>query len=283
MRQCELIQLIERTAPPHLAAPWDHSGLQIAAGREDISRLGVCLDPSPDSVRAALEAGADMILSHHPLLMRPAFFDRLDAAHAVARLLFSHDVPLYAAHTSLDANPHGPAAWLARELDLRDAVVLEPAAGGDGYGFGLCGALPRPLAAEEFLARLPFGRIILAGQDMPLNIARPAVCPGSGGSLLPAAVAAGADLLLTGDITYHIALTSPIAILDVGHFAPEEEMMRRFAALLARHASVPVSFIAARDPFRRLTLPDGAASGHAACFDDTRAGCATDRARARPE
>jgi dinuclear metal center YbgI/SA1388 family protein len=260
MRQCELIQLIERTAPPHLAAPWDHSGLQIAAGRETISHLGVCLDPSPQSVRAALDAGADMILSHHPLLMRPAFLDRLDATHAVARLLFRHDVPLYAAHTSLDANPHGPAAWLARDLDLREAVVLEPAAGGEGYGFGLCGALPRPLAVEEFLARLPFGRenLTLAGQELPSRITRPAVCPGSGGSLLSAAVAAGADLLLTGDVTYHIALASPIAILDVGHFAPEEEMMRRFAASLARHASVPVSFIAARDPFRRLTLPDGA-------------------------
>jgi dinuclear metal center YbgI/SA1388 family protein len=275
MRQCELIRLIEQTAPLHLAAPWDHSGLQIAADREDISRLGICLDPSPDSVRAALEAGADMILSHHPLLMRPAFFDRLDAAHAVARLLFKNDVPLYAAHTSLDANPHGPAAWLAREMELRDPVVLEPAGGGEGCGFGLCGALSAPPDARDFLSRLArwlpagHGGITLAGPDMPSRIARPAVCPGSGGSLLPAAVAAGADLLLTGDITYHTALASPIAILDVGHFALEEEMMRRFAVSLARH--LDVCFIAARDPLRLLPLP--AETGRtAACTEPERRG-----------
>ena len=254
MQQGELITLIERTAPPHLAAAWDHSGLQVAAERTQINRLAVCLDPTPAAIRSALESGADMILSHHPLLMQPRFLNQLDAFHEAARLLLSSGVPLYAAHTSLDANPYGPVTWLAHELDLRDLIVLEPAVD-PGYGLGVVGHLPESISDQELLYRLtPWlrgGHTVLAGPALPgTDIKRIALCPGSGGSLLKAAAAAGAAVMITGDINYHAALESPISILDVGHFLLEEEMMRRFAAALS--SALPVTFITGRDPVQPL-------------------------------
>ena len=69
MKQSELIALIERTAPLAIAAPWDKSGVQVASARQDINRLAVCLDPTPESIRIALSGGAEMILAHHPLTM----------------------------------------------------------------------------------------------------------------------------------------------------------------------------------------------------------------------
>ncbi|MFQ8888856.1 MAG: Nif3-like dinuclear metal center hexameric protein [Bilophila wadsworthia] len=69
MKQSELIALIERTAPLAIAAPWDRSGVQVASARQDINRLAVCLDPTPESIRIALSGGAEMILAHHPLTM----------------------------------------------------------------------------------------------------------------------------------------------------------------------------------------------------------------------
>lgn len=110
MKLADVIHHIERTAPLSIAASWDRSGVQVASGREEIRRLAVCLDPTPASVSRALDEGADMILSHHPLTLEPRFTDRLVAYREVLFLLFRADVPLYAAHTSLDANPVGPVA-----------------------------------------------------------------------------------------------------------------------------------------------------------------------------
>ena len=104
MHIAEIISIIEQMAPLQGAASWDASGLQVAAHRTDATRLAVCLDPSPASVSAALELGAQCILSHHPLALKPSLPNRIDHYHEVLRLLLTNDVPLYAAHTSLDVN-----------------------------------------------------------------------------------------------------------------------------------------------------------------------------------
>ena len=78
MLQSELISIIEQTAPLSLMADWDHSGVQVASTRAEIRHLAVCLDPAPEQLRAAVEAGADMVLTHHPLAMRPAWTSTLN-------------------------------------------------------------------------------------------------------------------------------------------------------------------------------------------------------------
>ena len=260
MKQAEIIKCIEAVAPLGLAASWDVSGLQVAADRDDIHHLAVCLDPLPASVEAALAAGADMLLSHHPLAMNGLRLDRPGAVHSVVRTLMRADVPLYAAHTSLDANPAGPVAWLADEWDLTDRAVLEPCGrhvvGNDDMdcGFGLAGTLKEPLSLPALVAGMtPWvarAAIRVAGES-PARIRRVGICPGSGSSLASAARALGCEVLITGDAKYHTALETPLCLVDVGHFALEEEMMRRFAAFLAQRLSeVRVSFVPARDPFR---------------------------------
>ena len=152
MQPIEIIKAIEEIAPLAAAAGWDVSGQQVAAHRQDVARLAVCLDPTPASVRTALERGAQFVLSHHPLLLKAVLPNRLDDYHEVLRLLFQADVPLYAAHTSLDVNAYGPAGWLARALELRNLSVLEPVAPAVGddlpLGFGLAGDLPSPMVRE---------------------------------------------------------------------------------------------------------------------------------------
>ena len=126
MHIAEIISTIEQMAPLQGAASWDASGLQVAAHRTDATRLAVCIDQSPASIAAALELGAQCILSHHPLALKPSLPNRIDHYHDVLRLLLGNDVPLYAAHTSLDVNSDGPVSWLARELHLDNLAVLEP-------------------------------------------------------------------------------------------------------------------------------------------------------------
>ena len=254
MRQSEIIEIIEQTAPLSIAAGWDNSGLQVASARERVASLAVCLDPTPESIRQALEQGAEMVLSHHPLSMTPFYVNRMDSRREALALLFRADVPLYAAHTSLDANPRGPVSWLAGELGLTDLRVLEETGhmGADACGFGVVGTLGGVLESAKMARMLePWitGTSRLVGQ-LPAVVRTIAICPGSGGDLASEAAALGADVFITGDLKYHAALDFPLPVLDVGHFCLEEEMMRRFAAQLQDSMpDVAVSFIPARDPF----------------------------------
>ncbi len=257
MELCEIISTIEKTAPLSIAAGWDHSGMQVAAERTLIRHLAVCLDPTPSSIGSALELGADMVLSHHPLSLAPRFPDRLDSYHTVLKLLLRANVPLYASHTSLDANPEGPSGWLAKKLELADTSVLEAtgvlrdASGRERpAGFGIAGRLPAPLAIADILAAAGVGTARLVGAEPSRRIERVAICPGSGSSLAALAAAAGAQLLVTGDLKYHDALDAPLPILDVGHFSLEERMMHLFAQeLRAALPELTVSFVPSADPF----------------------------------
>ena len=282
MKPSDIIAIIENTALPGIAASWDVSGVQVAALRQKVTSLAVMLDPAPDTLRRAADAGADFILAHHPLSMKPRFPNVCDSYFSALSLLFTRNIWLYSAHTSLDANPRGPAFWLAHALGLRDLRILEPlpeaqagvvraaqaARHGDtskspetqaaevpgGFGFGFAGSLPEPLPYPDFCARLA----VCLGKDdwqccgpRPREVSRVGCCPGSGGGLLPEALRSGADVFITGDIKYHTALDAQaggLRILDVGHFILEEEMMRRFADQLARELSVPVRFFAGSDP-----------------------------------
>ncbi|CAK7068127.1 MAG: GTP cyclohydrolase 1 type 2 [Desulfovibrio sp.] len=257
MKLCEIVDHIENIAPLSIAAPWDNSGMQVASVNDSVSHIGVMLDPTPTMIATAIAAGADMILSHHPLLMQPKMPNTPDEYHAVLRLLLQRDIPLYSAHTSLDANLRGPAGWLANALGLTSRRTLECVAehekGEPHYGFGIVGNLPAPLSYATFTDALaatlgkPAWR---ASGPMPASVSRVAYCPGSGESMIRAAAANGADVYVTGDIKYHAALETPIRVLDVGHFILEEIMTRGFADLLREALSpVTVTFFNAADPF----------------------------------
>lgn len=261
MKVIEIINTIEKTAPLSAAAGWDASGVQVASRLENISAVAVMLDPTLASIRAALDSGADFILSHHPLSMKPRFPSKADSYLDILGLLFKKDAWLYSAHTSLDGNPEGPVRWLAHELALKNVRILEADAPGEGqeasYGFGFVGDLPVAQPYDAFCAalrQLVAVPVWNACGARPETVRRVACCPGSGSDLIALAAQSGAEVFITGDVKYHAALDASgllPRILDVGHFSLEEEMMRRFAAQLAKDFSVPVAFYPAQDPLRK--------------------------------
>lgn len=255
METARIIEAIEKIANPAWQAGWDKSGLQVANTRGEATTLGVFLDPLPSMVARALDAGADFLLCHHPLSLKPGLPSRLNDYHAVLAMLFRANVPLYAAHTSLDVNLAGPAGWLGRELGLGATTPLESLEG-KYLGYGEAGELPEPMAFGKLvnlvlrLAKVECGN--LAGPARTGMCNRVAYCGGSGGSLLEAAAACGADLYITGDIRYHTALAAEIPVLDVGHHSLEEEMMRRFALLLDETLTdLHIHFFPSLSPFKR--------------------------------
>ena len=253
MKVSEIIEAIEKIAPLRLAAGWDHSGVQVAAFRQNAEKLAVLLDPTLAGLKAAVADGAECILCHHPLTMQPVYPNAAGEYLAVLQLLLARDIPLYSAHTSLDAAPIGPAAWLAGELQLAHVRVLEPTGEENGkpVGFGFVGDFENPVPYKEFCRILAQAIGLDVWQScgpVPQKISRVACCPGSGAGLAGEALAAGADVLINGDVKYHAALDTKIRILDVGHFCLEEEMMRRFAAQLQAVLPVPVTFYPGGDP-----------------------------------
>lgn len=257
MDHAALIACIEQIAPPAGAAAWDNCGVQVAGTRQDMRRLAVTIDPAPERLREALAWGADMVLTHHPLYMEPRPLSHPGYFLDAARAMLASGAWLFAAHTSLDVQPAGPAGWLARALELTGLRVLEPT-GPDAprTGFGLAGELPAPLPWDDFAARLADcverDFWALAG-ERPRTVGTVAYCTGSGAALGGAARAAGADVLVTGDLKYHQAMEAEIFTIDVGHFSLEERMVREMAALLDERLGpqgVAVRFFPGSDPLR---------------------------------
>ena len=257
MQLHEIIDIIETIAPLSGAASWDNSGMQLAGGKNAIHTLAVCLDPTPAAIRRAVQLEAQLLVSHHPLLLTPRLPAVLDAFHEALSLLFKADMALYSAHTSLDAAMDGPAGWPAQELALHETRVLEPCPRPRNplHGFGCAGDLPEALSLDELLTRLArhirLDGASLSGPPVDRPIKRIAYCPGSGASFAQAAAEAGADIFLTGDVKYHSALDAPLPLLDVGHHPLEEEMTRRFALTLnERLSGVQTHFLPSTNPIR---------------------------------
>lgn len=239
-----VIEAIESVANPKLAAEWDASGVQVAGRSPSVRRLAVLLDPMPRVVEQAVSWGAELLLCHHPLSLSPRLPSHLDSYHEVLRLLFQSDAWLYAAHTSLDVQTFGPAAWLARSLSLSGLAPVAPlsseACGEPSIcGYGLIGDLPSPLGwttLQAELFRLLDQTAWTQAGAPPRSVSRMAYCPGSGMSLAEAAFALGAQVFLSGDLKYHQAqeLEHLGLTIDVGHFILEEKMMASWAQELKR-------------------------------------------------
>lgn len=256
MKSQELISIIENVAPLAGQAPWDKSGVQIASRDHEVRKLALMLDPLPGPVEAAVDWGADFILTHHPLALEPRSLDAVTPFHDVVRLVIASRAWLYAAHTSLDVQPDGPVGWLARELGLAGLDVVDRTSREDEppRGYGLIGDLPAEAGFDELCARIAK----LAGRDFcliygprPKTVSRLAYCPGSGSSLAAKALAKGAQVLVTGDMKYHPALELDICVLDVGHFSLEEIMLRNMHRLLAddpRCAGLDMRYFPGQDP-----------------------------------
>lgn len=109
----------------HYAEEWDNVGLHAGDRNKEISRIMVALSPGEDAVNAAVEAGVDMLLTHHPLIFRSMKQINSDTATGRSLLkLIRNDVNLYCAHTNLDIAKDGVNDVLAQALELEQVKPL---------------------------------------------------------------------------------------------------------------------------------------------------------------
>ncbi|MDX2063253.1 MAG: Nif3-like dinuclear metal center hexameric protein [Bacteroidia bacterium] len=238
MRIGELIAPLEAWAPPELAENYDNVGLLLGDPEATCTGALCTLDVTLAVLDEAEALGCNLILAHHPAWFRPR--NHLRPEGFAGRVLYQaarRGLHLYAIHTNLDNIRTGVNAHLAQRLGLMGTELLAPKPGLEGVGSGAIGTLPTPLLPAAFVAyvaeRLGAG-FVHHTQTQRRAIARVAVCGGSGSFLLGAARAAGADALVTADITYHTYFETEgdLLLCDVGHYTSEVHVGQMLVARL---------------------------------------------------
>lgn len=227
----KILNLVGEIAPFELAEAWDNVGL--LAGHPDwsVDRVLVALDLTPGALREAVEIGAQLIVTHHPILFTGRKNLREDDGEgALLTELVRAKIALIAAHTNYDNAPGGLNDVLAEALGLKDVVPLEN--GLRAGTFAGDDASLAALAAER-----------LGGQPRLYRGARAihkvAVCGGAGGSFWPLAHAAGCDAYLTGEVRHHEALAATAAgltLVEAGHYYTERVMVKALRNGLQKRA-----------------------------------------------
>lgn len=225
---------VEQLWPGHGAQQWDATGVVVGHDSDSISHIRLMVDVVPDTVREAIEAGANLIVAHHPLLLRPvnSVAENHYKGRIVTALIRSH-VSLITAHTNADVVPTGTSQVLADALGVAHRQVIEPSDVA-GHGIGQVGSLPAPTTLYALASRLgdilppTAGGIRVSGNpDTPITTV--AVCAGAGDSLLHHPAVMGADVYITSDLRHHPASEvqahreggSAPTLIDISHFAAE--------------------------------------------------------------
>lgn len=238
----DIMDVMEEIAPRHLAEDWDNPGLLVGSPAALVERVFVCLDVSDAAVAQAAACGAQLIISHHPLIFRP--LKALNTAEPLGRRiasLLAHGIAAFAAHTNLDIAEGGVNDVLARAVGLSHLsafVITAQAADGHTQSLGRVGTLEASMRIEDFAARvraaLPGGhvRFVDAG---PRPVRKVALVSGSGAEFIGRAAALGADAYLTGDVRYHDAQHATelgLHLIDAGHFGTEFPVVAALATRL---------------------------------------------------
>ena len=234
----DIVKVIEEFAPLGIQESWDNSGLCIGSPDAPVSSVLLGLDCTPELVEEAVSCGADMIVTHHPLIFSGLKKISPDdqVGEAVIKAIRA-GISIYAAHTNADKVLAGVSGAMASRLGLENVTILEE--DGEGTGLGVVGDLPEPLTAAEAAALVKerFGlKAMRSSRPVEGRISRVAMCGGSGGSLIPAARRSGAQLYISGDISYHNFFTPEgFMIMDIGHYESEIEIVDILFSLLRKN------------------------------------------------
>jgi dinuclear metal center YbgI/SA1388 family protein len=240
----DVAAFLDRRYPPGWAESWDRVGLVLGEPAAPVQTVLAVVDCVPETVEEAVALGAQLIVAHHPLLLRgvTSVAPTTYKGRVVHRLIRA-GVALFTAHTNADVAAPGVSDALAARLGLKDLRPLRPldSAAPDDRGAGRIGELPAAMSLGSF-ARLAGAALpvtawgVRAAGDPEREVRTVAVCGGSGDAFLADAVRAGVDAYLTADLRHHpvsehLADGGP-ALVDAAHWATERPWLDALAVEL---------------------------------------------------
>ena len=224
----DILQYIETIAPQTMKEDWDKVGLNCGRMDKEVHKILVALDPFAAACQEAKEWGADLLVTHHPLVWEPGFITDQDPQGRNLLLLIENGIAHINAHTNLDCAPGGVNDVLAAKLGLSNVEVISPAGTDDqGRPWGLLrsGTVERQsmdtfLAAVKDTLGCPGLRYVSGGRDVQKVAVGGGACAGG----IWAAAGAGCDTLVTSDVKYNQfwdAKELGLNLIDAGHFYTE--------------------------------------------------------------
>ena len=241
----EVNAVIERLWPLSGSESWDAPGFLVGTPDTSVTSIHLAVDAVAESIDEAIAIGADLLLVHHPLLLRGVTSVAEDRYKgAMIGKLIRGNCALVAAHTNADMVETGTSGVLASLLGLTEVTPIAPSAE-PGQGIGRVGNLPEPATLGD-LARHLAGLLpatasgIRVAGDYTQQVQRVALCGGAGDSLLSAPPVLAADVYITSDLRHHPASESRAnaqvsggpALIDVSHWASEWLWLETAAAEL---------------------------------------------------
>ena len=225
----DIYECIDRFAPFSTQESWDNSGFLVGDASKEVRRVAVCLDVTHDTLAQAEAFGADLIVSHHPVIFHPmkGLREQTPGTESIVYEAIRKDIAILSAHTCWDLAEGGVNDVLATLCGLEDIEAVLPDENGN------CmvrkGTLKTAVPAEEYADVVAETLNTLVRVALPEKMIRTvAVCGGSGASFLPDLKAEGVDAYITGDAKHNDfldAIDCDIALLAAGHYETETVSM----------------------------------------------------------
>lgn len=232
MKISQIAEIIEKIAPVEIAEEWDNVGLLIGNRDKEVSKVLVALDINPNIIKQAIECGADLIITHHPIIFKPLSKIVNDS---LLKLL-DNKIAVYSAHTNLDNAIDGVNKVLSDVLKLKNV---------QRHGMLAVGEV-KECSVSEFVDQVKDNLSVTnlrcsAVQDK--KISKVAVLGGSGGDFVTLVSELGCDAFVTGEASYHdaqLAYENNLLLISAGHFETENPVIDFLCNLIKQNANVEV-------------------------------------------
>lgn len=223
----EIYKFLDEKYPFSLQEKWDNSGLLVENTSMRCKKILLTLDITNSAVDKASRKGAELIISHHPVIFNP--LKKIDRSNPVFELI-KNQIAAICMHTNLDIAEGGTNSVIVKKItekcgELKNSEYLEDFGNGSGLGYII--ELENKMPIKEFIKSLKgiFGLDnIRMGKTYKQYVSKIAVCSGSGGSLLGLAMQKHCDTMITGDIKHDVWIDADnhsFMLFDCGHFNTE--------------------------------------------------------------
>jgi len=238
----DIAAYLNTLAPVSMKMDWDNVGLLCGDPNRPVQKILVALDPFESVCREAFDVGADLIVTHHPLIFQaPRSITTETSIGRSILFLCQKGISAINAHTNLDCAPGGVNDILARTLQLQDVRVIDPSGTDEaGNPWGLLRMGSYEASLPDFLAHVKhaLGTPVLRYVDGGKPVSRVAVGGGACAGELVTAFHAGCDTFVTSDVKYNQfwdARDLGMNLIDAGHFYTENPVCAYIAEKLTRH------------------------------------------------
>ncbi len=243
MKCNKILESLKEEMPLSLAMSWDNAGFLVGRADKDIKKVYVALDPTSAVIDRAIDLGVELIITHHPLIFMglKSITDGDIVGRRILRLI-EGGINHIAMHTNYDIADSCMSDIVAKKLSIEGEpleVTCTDEISAKHLGIGKVGDLPIAISLGSLVAKvkqdfkLDFVRLYGGNDETPVS--RIAISPGSGKGMYRQAAAAGAQVLISGDISHHDgidALEEGIISLDAGHYGIEQVFIEDMAERL---------------------------------------------------